>query len=65
MNFRDSMAPKLAPDEGAALATKLRLRQYSLDAPGLSRLHRLKEIIDFHPSIVNQELSPEDQSYYY
>jgi hypothetical protein len=65
MNFSDGMAPSLTAKEGAALATKLLLRDFSLDVTGLQRLHRLQEIVDFHPTIVNPALSPEDQSYYF
>lgn len=65
MNFRDNLAPQLSASEGASFASKLRLKEYSLDTTGLKRLHRLKEIIDFHPTIVNPELSPEDKSHYY
>jgi hypothetical protein len=65
MNFSDGMAPKLTTAQGATLATELLLQDYSLDARGLQRLHRLKEIIDFHPTIVNPDLSPQDKSYYF
>jgi hypothetical protein len=51
--------------EGNAFAKHLLLREFSLDANGLQRLHRLKEIVDFHPTIVNPELSSQDKSYYY
>ena len=40
MNFSDGMAPSLTVKEGAALATKLLLRDFSLDVTGLQRLHR-------------------------
>lgn len=51
--------------EGTTFVTSLLLKEYSLDTTGLQRLHRLKEIIDFHPTIVNPELTPEDKSHYY
>ena len=65
MNFSDGLAPKMSAEEGNALAKHLLLREFSLDATGLQRLHRLKEILDFHPTIVNPELSSRDKSYYY
>ena len=55
----------MSAGEGNALAKHLLLRDFSLDAIGLQRLHRLKEILDFHPTIVNPELSSQDKSYYY
>ena len=58
IKFSGRMAPSLMAKEGAALANKLLLLKFSLDATGLQRLHRLQEIIDFHPTIVNPELSP-------
>jgi hypothetical protein len=58
MNFADTTAPSLTVEKGAALAKELHLHDFLLDAPGLQRLHRLQEIIDFHPTIVNPELSP-------
>jgi hypothetical protein len=60
MNFSDGKAPQLTKEKGAALARALLLHTYSLDATGLRRLHRLKEIMDFHPTIVNPALSPQD-----
>lgn len=65
MNFRDNIAPQLSTTEGNAFAKSLPLRHFTLDASGLQKLHRLKEIVEFHPNIVNPELSPEDKSYYY
>jgi hypothetical protein len=47
----------MAASEGAAFAAKLLLREFSLDPPGLAKLQRLKEIIDFHPTIVNPTLT--------
>jgi hypothetical protein len=55
----------MTASEGAALAANLLLREFSLDPPGLAKLHRLKEIIDFHPTIVNPTLTKQDQSYYF
>jgi hypothetical protein len=60
MNFSDGKAPQLTVDKGTALAQALLLQDYSLDATGLRKLHRLQEIIDFHPTIVNPALSPQD-----
>jgi hypothetical protein len=65
MNFSDGLAPQMSAVEGNAFAKHLLLREFSLDANGLQRLHRLKEILDFHPTIVNPELSSQDKSYYY
>ncbi len=65
MNFSDGLAPQMSAVEGNAFAKHLLLREFSLDANGLQRLHRLKEIVDFHPTIVNPELSSQDKSYYY
>jgi hypothetical protein len=60
MNFSDGEAPQLTIANGTALARELLLSNYSLDATGLQKLHRLKEIMDFHPTIVNPALSPQD-----
>ena len=68
MNFipnDDSKASSFTVKEGATLAKTLLLRDFSLDVTGLHKLQRLKEILDFHPSIVNPSLSPLDQSYYF
>ncbi len=65
MTFSDGLAPQMSAVEGNAFAKHLLLREFSLDANGLQRLHRLKEILDFHPTIVNPELSSQDKSYYY
>ena len=65
MNFSDGMAPQLTAAAGASMAKELLLREFSLDTQGLQRLHRLQEIIDFHPTIVNPALSAQDKSHYY
>jgi len=65
MNFAGGQSPLLAATEGNAFAQKLKLQHYSLDASGLKRLHRMKTIIDFHPTIVNSTLTPADQSHYF
>ncbi len=43
--------------EGAEFAASLLLREFTLDPPGLTKLQRLKEIIAFHPTIVNPALT--------
>ena len=58
MNLSDGMTPSLTAKKGAALATTLLLCDFSLNVTGLQRLDRLKEIIDFHPTIMNPALSP-------
>jgi len=55
----------MAETEGAAFAKSLHLQQYTLDGSGLRRLHRLKAVVDFHPTIVNPALSPPDQACYF
>ncbi len=65
MNFSDGKAPQSTVEQGTSLARELLLHDYSSDATGLQKLHRLKEILDFHPTIVNTALSPLDKSYYF
>lgn len=50
----------MTASEGAKLAANLLLREFSLDPPGLAKLHRLKEILAFHPTIVNPTLTKQD-----
>jgi hypothetical protein len=57
MHFNNTASPHMTASEGAEFATSLLLRDFSLDPPGLTKLQRLKEIIAFHPTIVNPALT--------
>jgi hypothetical protein len=57
MSFPNSHSPKMTSSEGADFAASLLLRDFALDPPGLTKLQRLKEIIAFHPTIVNPTLT--------
>jgi hypothetical protein len=60
MNFKEKIGPQMQESAAKAFAKKLQLKAYSTEPEGLQRLHRLAEIIDFNPKIVNPELSPAD-----
>lgn len=57
MNFHNTASPQMTTSEGAEFAASLLLREFTLDPPGLTKLQRLKEIISFHPTIVNPALT--------
>ena len=57
MNFHNTAIPQMTASEGADFAASLLLREFTLDPPGLTKLQRLKEIIAFHPTIVNPALT--------
>lgn len=65
MNFLDKMAPDLSIAEGNAVAQALRLTDWSVDAAGLKKLHRLAEVINFNPEIVNTKLEHRAQGLYH
>jgi hypothetical protein len=65
MNFLDKKTPTLSEAEGNALGQSLRLRKWSVDKKGLECLHRLAEVIEFNPEIVNSKLKPEERGLYY
>lgn len=64
MNFLDKMSPSLNQAEGNALAQIFRLSDWTVDSLGLKRLHRLAEINNFHPDVVNQKLDPSIRGLY-
>jgi hypothetical protein len=41
------------------------LQNWSVDEEGLKKLHRLAEVINFNPEIVNTKLEPVDRGLYY
>ena len=57
MSFPNNSSPKMTASEGAEFAASLLLREFTLDPPGLTKLQRLKEIIAFHPTIMNPALT--------
>ena len=65
MNYLEKLGNKLQPLEAEALAKKLNLKQYSITGDGLNRLHRLAEVVNFHPDIVNKKLTAAEQGLYF
>ena len=57
MSYLEKLGNKLMPQEAEQMARKLCLQQYSTTGEGLNRLHRLAEVVAFHPDIVNQKLT--------
>ena len=41
------------------------MKKYSTTGEGLNRLHRLAEVVNFHPDIVNKKLTREEQGLYF
>ena len=65
MNYLEKLGSVLQPQEAEALAKKLCLQKYSTKGEGLNRLHRLAEVVNFHPDIVNKKLTREQQGLYF
>jgi hypothetical protein len=60
MSFKEKIGPQMQKSEATEFARKLQLKAFSTEPEGLRRLHRLAEILDFNPKIVNPDLSPAD-----
>lgn len=65
MNFKEHLGPSLSEAEGNAIGQALRLINWTVNKEGLRRLHRLAEILNFHPEIVNNKLDPPTKGLYF
>ena len=65
MNYLEKLGNVLQPTEAQQFAKRLHLQQYSITGEGLNRLHRLAEVVNFHPDIVNKKLTREEQGLYF
>ena len=57
MSYLEKLGAVMQPSEGAHFAKQVCLQRFCSSGLGLQKLHRLGEIINFHPEIVNTGLA--------